>query len=198
MKRFNLDYKGRKTLSLAALAGWLLASSFSVYAQEIIPLYASPVPNTKPSDIKETGVETGLLKGITKPTLEYYKPAPDKASGAAVIVIAGGGYGVVVYQGEGVNTAKALAEKGVAAFVLKYRLPNDAIMADRKSARYRMPSRLLNWFAKGPPNGVSTPAKSASWAFQREGIWLLQRLRISRKRMSRMPVTPACVPIFRS
>ena len=44
----------------------------------------------------------------------------------------GGGYSVVVYQGEGVGNAKSLAEQGIAAFVLKYRLPNDDIMEDRK------------------------------------------------------------------
>ncbi|GAB2551871.1 alpha/beta hydrolase [Spirosoma aerophilum] len=128
MKRFNLPY----TYTLATLACWLMTASLTANAQEIIPLYSGTVPNSKTSDIQETGAETGVLKGITKPTLEYFKPAPDKASGAAVIIIPGGGYGVVVYKGEGVTTAKALAEKGVAAFVLKYRLPSDAIMADKK------------------------------------------------------------------
>lgn len=117
-------------MTLAALAGCLFA--FAAQAQEIIPLYSGNVPNSKASDVQESGAESGVLKGITKPTLAYFKPAAGKASGAAVIVVAGGGYGVVVYNGEGVTTAKALAEKGVAAFVLKYRLPNDAIMIDKK------------------------------------------------------------------
>lgn len=121
---------GLKVGTLLLCLLWLIP--FVSTAQEIIPLYSGAVPNSKASDVQETGAETGILKGITKPTLEYFKPAPDKASGAAVIVIAGGGYGVVVYNGEGVNTAKALAEKGVAAFVLKYRLPSDAIMHDKK------------------------------------------------------------------
>lgn len=117
-------------MTLAALAGCLFA--FAAQAQEIIPLYSGNVPNSKASDVQESGAESGVLKGITKPTLAYFKPAAGKASGAVVIVVAGGGYGVVVYNGEGVTTAKALAEKGVAAFVLKYRLPNDAIMIDKK------------------------------------------------------------------
>ncbi|WP_460941210.1 alpha/beta hydrolase [Spirosoma humi] len=95
-------------------------------------LYPASVPNSKASDIRESGAESGVLKGITKPTLAYFKPPADKASGAAVIIIPGGGYGVVVYQGEGINIAKALTEKGVTAFVLKYRLPSDAIMPDKK------------------------------------------------------------------
>lgn len=128
MKRFRLGYTRR----VATLAGALFAAPLLSNAQEIIPLYATVVPNSKASDVQESGAASGVLKGITKPTLEYFKPAPGKASGAAVIIIPGGGYGVVVYQGEGINIAKAMAEKGVAAFALKYRLPSDAIMPDKK------------------------------------------------------------------
>ncbi|GAA4447828.1 hypothetical protein GCM10023189_04770 [Nibrella saemangeumensis] len=119
-------------MTVAALTGWLLVSPFVSQAQEVIPLYSAAVPNSKQAEVSETGVESGVLKGITKPTLEFFRPAAGKASGAAVIIIPGGGYGVVVYRGEGVNTAKAMAEQGVAAFVLKYRLPSDAIMPDKK------------------------------------------------------------------
>ncbi|WP_128548612.1 alpha/beta hydrolase [Larkinella soli] len=117
---------GRRLLSL------LLLASFIAEAQEIIPLYTAAVPNSKTADVQETGAESGVLRGITRPTLEYYKPAGDKASGAAVVIVPGGGYGVIVYRGEGIEIAKALAEKGIAAFILKYRLPNDAIMPDKK------------------------------------------------------------------
>ena len=124
--------KRHKNRKVIALAIYLVAAPLITQAQEMIPLYSAAVPNSKISNVQESGAESGVLKGITKPTLEYFKPAADKASGAAVIIIPGGGYGVVVYQGEGVNTAKAMAEQGVAAFVLKYRLPSDAIMPDKK------------------------------------------------------------------
>jgi len=108
---------------------FLLLSVFA-QAQEKITLYTATVPNSKPSVIKESG--NGVFKDVTVPTLEYFKPNAEKASGTAIIIVPGGGYSVVVYDGEGVSTAKALAEKGIAAFVLKYRLPNDAIMTDKK------------------------------------------------------------------
>lgn len=132
MKRFSLGHTGRERKATATLAACLVALSFAASAQEIIPLYTGAVPNSIASEVQESGAEKGMFKGITKPTLEYFNPAPDKASGAAVIIIPGGGYSVVVYNGEGISTAKAMAEKGVAAFVLKYRLPSDAIMADKK------------------------------------------------------------------
>jgi len=119
----------KERLRLLIAFNFLLFSVF-VHSQEIIPLYATKIPNSKPSPLKESG--TGIYKDVTIPTLEYFKPNNKKASGTAVIIIPGGGYSVVVYDGEGVTTAKALAEKGISAFVLKYRLPNDVIMLDKK------------------------------------------------------------------
>jgi acetyl esterase/lipase len=52
-----------------------------------------------------------------------YLPATGKATGTAVLVIPGGGYGFLATDTEGTPIAKAFKEKGVAAFVLKYRLP---------------------------------------------------------------------------
>lgn len=124
-KGFRDSIQGRLFLVLA-----FLFFSMFIHAQEIITLYPSKIPNSKPSSIKESG--EGMYKGVTIPTLEYFKPNSEKASGTAVIVVPGGGYSVVVYNAEGVSTAKALAEKGIAAFVLKYRLPNDTIMVDKK------------------------------------------------------------------
>lgn len=112
------------------LVFYSLLFSVFIHAQEIITLYSSKIPNSKFPTIKESG--EGMYKDVTIPTLEYFKPNAEKAFGAAVIIVPGGGYSVVVYNGEGVSTAKALAEKGIAAFVLKYRLPNDAIMVDKK------------------------------------------------------------------
>jgi len=110
----------------------LLTGSLAARAQEIIPLYPGNVPNAKPSAVKEVQPSPGVFRGVTQPTLEVYLPDKAISTGTAVVVIPGGGYSVVVYQGEGVNTAKAFAQKGVAAFVLKYRLPSDSIMIDKR------------------------------------------------------------------
>ena len=129
LKKMNKDFRDIFKDRLFVVLLFMLFSVF-VQAQEIITLYPSEIPNAKTSTIKESGI--GMYKDVTVPTLEYFKPHAEKASGAAIIIVPGGGYSVVVYDGEGVSTAKALAEKGIAAFVLKYRLPNDAIMTDKK------------------------------------------------------------------
>jgi len=106
--------------------------SLSVGAQEVIPLYTESVPNSKviPADVKES-FGGGMYRNVTNPTLEVYLPEKGKETGAAVIVCAGGGYSVIVYNGEGLSTAKEFAKNGIAAFVLKYRLPSDVIMNDK-------------------------------------------------------------------
>ncbi|MFI0430982.1 hypothetical protein [Mariniflexile sp. HMF6888] len=88
-----------------------LLISAPIRSQEIINLYTSEIPNSKTSNIKESG--EGMYRNITVPTLEYFKPNADKASGAAVIIIPEGSYNVVVYQGEGINNAKPLAKQGI-------------------------------------------------------------------------------------
>lgn len=107
-----------------------LLFSFIAHAQEVVELYPGAVPNSKQSEKKET-FTGGMFRGVTRPTLEIYLPEKDKASGTAVIIIPGGSYAVVVYQGEGVSNAKQFAKNGIAAFVLKYRLPDDSIMVNK-------------------------------------------------------------------
>ncbi|GET24039.1 hypothetical protein NT017_03680 [Prolixibacter sp. NT017] len=101
-----------------------------VNAQKIIKLYPDTIPNAKVNDIKEV-YTSGMYRGVTHPTLEIYLPEKENASGTAVVICPGGGYSVLVYQGEGVSTAKKFAAHGVAAFVLKYRLPDDSTMRNK-------------------------------------------------------------------
>ena len=102
-------------------------------AQEIIKLYPGAVPNSRPTNIEENKnlPDNGMYNRVITPTLEAYLPQKEKASGAAVIICPGGGYSVIVYRGEGLSMAKDLAAAGVAAFVLKYRLPHDSTMVDK-------------------------------------------------------------------
>jgi len=112
---------------------FLLMISLSAKAQELINLYPGTIPNSKKSDVKETESVSppGMFLGVTNPTMEIYLPEKAKSTGAAVIICPGGGYAVVVYQAEGIRTAKVFAKSGVAAFVLKYRLPKDSTMVNK-------------------------------------------------------------------
>ncbi len=118
-----------KTIKI--IFAFLFVLSFNMNAQEVINLYPGAIPNSKPSDIKETE-RMGMYAGVTKPTLEIFLPEKEKATGVGVVICPGGGYSVVVYQAEGVRTAEEFAKEGVAAFVLKYRLPSDSTMIDKE------------------------------------------------------------------
>lgn len=63
-----------------------------------------------------------VITSVNKPSIKAYLPAPDKATGAAVIVAPGGGHSELWMDHEGYNVAQWLSEHGIAAFVLKYRL----------------------------------------------------------------------------
>lgn len=57
------------------------------------------------------------------PTITVYKPAPEKATGTAMVICPGGGYGGLVTGAEGHGIAKWLDEHGITGIVLEYRLP---------------------------------------------------------------------------
>ncbi len=110
----------------------LFISSVSC-AQQIVNLYQGDIPNSKVSDVKETYDQNmRMFRNVVNPTLEIILPEKEKATGAAVLICPGGAYGVVVYEAEGIKTAKEFAKNGVAAFVLKYRIPDDLTMPDKK------------------------------------------------------------------
>jgi acetyl esterase/lipase len=56
-------------------------------------------------------------------TITVYRPAPDKANGAAVVICPGGGYAVLVDAPEGRGIAEWLNAHGITGIVLHYRLP---------------------------------------------------------------------------
>lgn len=115
---------------------WMCLLPFAVQAQRIINLYPGNIPNAKKTELKDIlqNPSEGLVRRVITPTLEMYLPGKENANGAAVVICPGGGYSVIVYGGEGVLTAKAFSKKGVAAFVLKYRLPNDSFQVNKTIA----------------------------------------------------------------
>ncbi|RFM28658.1 alpha/beta hydrolase [Deminuibacter soli] len=113
-----------------------IAMYFTAQAQQVIPLYSGTVPNSKPSQMQEhhdtTG--TGAIRGIQKvttPALTVYLPVSTENTGTAVIICPGGGYHGLAVGHEGYDVAQLLSSWGITAFVLKYRLPDDAIMENK-------------------------------------------------------------------
>ena len=114
---------------------FLIMISIHSEAQQTIDLYSSTIPNSKPSETKEIELKKDGqffgYKSVSRPNIKVYLPEEELSTGAAVIICPGGGYGMESYKLEGIRIAEAFNSRGIAAFVLKYRLPNDSIMIDK-------------------------------------------------------------------
>ncbi len=121
-------------LRFSLLPMLILSTSMSI-AQTTFDLYPGKIPNSKPSPNEEkTEVHDGItiVSKITHPTLTVFLPAKERVNGTAVIVVPGGGYWINASGHEGIDVAKKLNESGIAAIVLKYRIPNDATMENKE------------------------------------------------------------------
>ena len=116
----------------------LLVISFAAQAQFdpiTLPLYEK-VPNAKASDEKE-GIrpdDIALVSKVQEPTIQVFLPSKRNATRQAVVVCPGGGYAVLAYDWEGTDIAKWLNSHGIAAIVLKYRLPSAASQVEPHEA----------------------------------------------------------------
>lgn len=87
-----------------------------------ITLGTGPMPGATAPEAWHSQYGSVFARNVTVATLTPFLPDPAKATGTAVIVAPGGGFMTLSMENEGWQVAKALADKGVAAFVLKYRL----------------------------------------------------------------------------
>ena len=99
---------------------------------------------------------------VHKPTLTLHLPSKANASGAAVIICPGGGYGYCTIDKEGNEVASWLNSIGVAGIVLKYRLPrpeghvygHKVPLADLQRAIRTARARAKEWGLKTDQIGV--------------------------------------------
>ena len=89
---------------------------------DAIVLGTGPLPGAVSPEAWHRQYGSVFARNVTVATLTPFLPDPAKATGAAVIVAPGGGFRTLSMENEGWNVARALADRGVAAFVLKYRL----------------------------------------------------------------------------
>lgn len=103
----------------------LLLAITGIASAEYKNLWPSEAPGDpqRPSG-SETTNERGRLSQIEAPQYQLYLPEKDKATGAAVVILPGGGYSILAIQHEGHEFARWFAERGIAAIVVKYRVPN--------------------------------------------------------------------------
>jgi acetyl esterase/lipase len=104
-----------------------LAATCAARAQQTVNIWPGVAPGSEnwkqqEKTFEDTPVGTVIMNVVT-PTLTVYLPEKGKATGTGVIIAPGGAFVALAISLESYDLARALQERGVAAFVLKYRIP---------------------------------------------------------------------------
>jgi endo-1,4-beta-xylanase len=123
-----------------------------------IPLWPKGAPGSEgksgPEAVRLAENGERVVSNVHQPSITPYLPPKETATGAAVIIAPGGGHRELWTDHEGHNLARYISARGVAAFVLKYRLAREAnstytvddhALADMRRAVRLVRSRAGEW-----------------------------------------------------
>ena len=178
---------------LAALALFAPRSSAQ---QQVIPVWPGVAPGSENWTQHEVDYQNAqkedMVRNVVTPTLTVFPPTTGTSNGTAVIVCPGGGFLFLSWQSEGTDVARWLAQHGVTAFVLKYRLRDTGATDQEFQQRVNeLFARLRTGGGAGanslpnPAPIVGTPANSAYDVA--DG---LQAIKIIRQRASEWHISP--------
>lgn len=107
---------------------------------------------SKPGEGLVAGKPLIRLGNVSEPTLQVFRPAKEKDTGAAVVVCPGGGYHILALDLEGTEVCEWLNSIGVTGVLVKYRVParkerarHDAPLEDVQRAISLVRSRPGEW-----------------------------------------------------
>ena len=130
MLRKTLRLRILLILPLAAVTAAFAAGPTPQESPQVVYLWPSGATTLQGAGEKEItnppqlqpGQAPRQVKNIHNPSIEVFLPPPEKATGAALIVAAGGGHRELNVGTEGYDLREWLHGLGVAVFILKYRL----------------------------------------------------------------------------
>ena len=144
-----------------------------VFAQNtIVPLWPKDkIPNRILTSEKEIHNVNGILRisQVQEPTIEVYLPSKSNATGKAMLIFPGGGYGILAYDWEGTDIAKFLNGKGIAGIVVKYRLPSSKSQTDKQNVPLIDAQRALRMVRSKASKFHIDPAKIGILGFSAGG-----------------------------
>lgn len=152
-----------KPLLIAALFSTAAAAELPKDLPPAIPLWPAGAPGSEARAAEPEKVEGSNVCNVHNPTITPYIPAADQATGTAVIICPGGGHRKLCLGHEGYALAEWFRDRGIAAFVLKYRLARDEgstytiqdhAMADARRAIRLIRSRAAEWHLQGDRLGI--------------------------------------------
>ena len=175
----------------AAIGIALIAAPAVARGGAVISLYpkGALAPLGVPEVRKQLNTGETMIFNVSEPTLEVFRPAPGRANGAAMIVAPGGGFVGLGYASGGTQIARALARRGVTAFVLKYRTIQSAADPMQLPPAHMKEMELIMARAKsgipvevppfaGEPHAVEDGARAMMILRQRAHQWGIDSKRI--------------------
>ncbi|MDR2138638.1 MAG: alpha/beta hydrolase [Tannerella sp.] len=102
----------------------MFGGAMTADAQQVIKLWAGNPPTDNEITAAENEDANHWITNVSSPELTVFLPEKGKGNGKAVVVCPGGGYAGLASHHEGTLVARWLAGQGIAAFILKYRMPN--------------------------------------------------------------------------
>ena len=192
-----------RRLRFVACAGFALCSAELVEAQTEIRLWPGGAPGSEHWSISEsvTVSPSGdrVIANVSDPTLTVFLPDAGLATGAAAVIAPGGALRVLGFDNEGVKVATWLNERGIAAFVLKYR----TLQQDPSASRGPLPGMPTPGSAPRPElvivNANANPAPGDAALNQVLGLAIADAqaaLRLVRSRASEWGIDPQRVGII--
>jgi acetyl esterase/lipase len=118
----------KSTARLLALLFTSLLGAATLFAADeppVLPLWPNGAPGSEARKDEPEQAKDYWVRNIHNPSLTVFLPPKEKATGAAILVIPGGGHRELVFNAEGVEPARFFTNLGVAAFALKYRLARE-------------------------------------------------------------------------
>ena len=157
---------------------WLSAVNF-IHAQKVVKLWEGNPPESNEITEKESMSSSSFVVNVSIPEVEIYLPEKANNTGKAIVICPGGGYSGLAYDHEGIMAAKWLNKEGIAAFILKYRMPNkhkDVPLSDAQQAIRYVREHAAEYGVNGSKIGIcgfsagGHLASTASTHFTSSGI----------------------------
>jgi acetyl esterase/lipase len=151
------------------LAFLFIILSLTSFAQKEIRLYPGKIPNSKGVPNDKFNQDKSVYHRVTTPTLRIYLPQDYTGAKTAVIICPGGGYAGLNIKREGYDIAEAFNKIDVAAFVLKYRLPDDKSNNNKAIAPLQDAQQALKMIRDSAANWNINPHKIGIMGFSAGG-----------------------------
>src|SRR5579883_1811593 len=113
-----------------ATATSAMADAFPPRMQSFRLYGDGPIPNSKAAPDEEFS-DRGFLRKVSRPQIQVYLPARSRATGTSLLIFPGGSYAGLTFEYEGTQQAQFFVDHGIAAFVVKYRIPSDQTLVDK-------------------------------------------------------------------